>query len=226
MGFHEVVIATDHGFFLNPHTEAGDVCAEPNGDWLFVHDRLALGNGVSDSANFVFSASQLGMRGDFEKVGGPRSLVAYRAGELYFHGGISLQECIVPIISIRLTKEQPQRKKATLKMSYKNDAKYITSRFPVIDVEYEKKQRDLFVQGKEIELLLEAHDKNSNVVGEAKAGGIVNPATGTITIKPGERLKVTLKMQEEYHGKFTVKAMNPSTLAIFSKLNLKTDYVV
>ena len=85
---------------------------------------------------------------------------------------------------------------------------------------------DLFVQENEIELLLEAHDKNRNVVGEAKAGGIVNPATGTITIKSGERLKVTLKMQEEYHGKFIVKVMNPSTFAAFSKLDLKTDYVV
>ena len=226
MGFHEVVIATDHGFFLNPHAEAGDVCAKPNGDWSFVHDRLALGNGVSDSANYVLPANQLGIRGDFEKVGGPRSLVAYRAGELYFHGGISLQECIVPVILIRLSKEQPQQKKAKLKISYKDDAKSITSRFPVIDAEYEKKQMDLFVQENEIELLLEAHDKNNNVVGEAKAGGIVNPATGTISIKAGEHLKVTMKMQEEYHGKFTVKAMNPSTLATYSKLDLKTDYVV
>ena len=226
MGFHEVVIATDHGFFLNPHTEAGDVCTKPNGDWSFVHDRLALGDGVSDSANFVFSASHLGVRGDFEKVAGPRSLVAYRAGELYFHGGISLQECIVPVIAIRLSKEQPIKEKARIKIFYKNDAKHITSRFPVIDVEYEKKQMEMFIQENEIELLLEAHDKNSNVVGEAKAGGIVNPATGTITIKAGERLKVTLKMQEEYHGKFAVKAMNPSTLAIFDKLDLKTDYVV
>ena len=226
MGFHEVVIATDHGFFLNPHTEAGDVCTKPNGDWLFAHDRLALGDGASDSANFLLSASHLGMRGDFEKVAGPRSLVAYRAGELYFHGGISLQECIVPIIAIRLSKEQPIKEKARIKVFYKNDAKHITSRFPVIDVEYEKKQMEMFIQENEIELLLEAHDKNSNVVGEAKAGGIVNPATGTITIKAGERLKVTLKMQEEYHGKFAVKAMNPSTLAIFDKLDLKTDYVV
>ena len=226
MGFHEVVIATDHGFFLNPHAEAGDVCAKPNGDWVFVHDRLALGNGVSDSANFVFSASHLGMRGDFENAAGPRSLVAYRVGELYFHGGISLQECIVPVISIRLTKEEPQKEKARIKISYKTDVKHITTRFPVVNVEYEKKQMEMFVPENEIELLLEAHDKNNNVVGEAKAGGIVNPATGTITIKAGELLKVTLKMQEEYHGKFTVKAMNPSTLATFDKLDLKTDYVV
>ncbi|MGB5157327.1 PglZ domain-containing protein [Desulfobacterium sp. N47] len=226
MGFHEVIIATDHGFFLNPHAEAGDVCAKPNGDWLFVHDRLVLGTGAADNANFVHSTNHLGIRGDFNNVGGPRSLVAYRAGELYFHGGVSLQECIVPVILIRLSKEQPQQEKAKIKLSYKNEAKHITTRLPVIDVEYEKQQIDLFAQEDEIELLLEAHDKNGKVVGEAKAGGIVNPATGTITIKKGERIQVTLKMQLEFEGKFIVQAMNPSTLATYSKLELKTDYVV
>ena len=226
MGFDEAVIATDHGFFLHSHLEAGDACAKPNGDWLYVHDRLAVGHGVADSANFVLPAAHVGVRADFEKVAGPRGLTAYRAGELYFHGGLSLQECLVPVITMRLHKEQPQPPKATIRISYKNGAQYVTSRFPVIDVEYEKPQMGLFGQENDIELLIEAHDQNSQVVGEAKMGGIVNPATGTIAIQPGQRLKVTLKMQEDYEGKFTIKAMNPSTLAIFGKLALKTDYVV
>ena len=32
---------------------------------------------------------------------------------------------------------------------------------------------------------LEAQDKKGNVVGEAKAGGLVNPATGNGDVKPG-----------------------------------------
>jgi hypothetical protein len=135
MGFHEVIIATDHGFFLNPHAEAGDVCAKPNGDWVFIHDRLALGTGNPDNANFVHPANHLGIQGDFEKAAGPRCLVAYRAGELYFHGGVSLQECIVPVISIRMSKEKPKEQKAKIILSYKNEAKHITTRLPVIDVE-------------------------------------------------------------------------------------------
>ena len=35
-GFHEVVIATDHGFFMNTHAGAGDVCGKPNGSWLAI----------------------------------------------------------------------------------------------------------------------------------------------------------------------------------------------
>jgi hypothetical protein len=84
----------------------------------------------------------------------------------------------------------------------------------------------MFPQQVDFELLLEAHDKKGNVVGEAKAGGPVNAATGTITMKPGERIQVTLKMLLEFEGRFTVKAMNPKNFALYCKLDLETDYVV
>ena len=75
-------------------------------------------------------------------------------------------------------------------------------------------------------ILLEAHDKKGNVVGEAKPGGSVNPATGSVTLKPGERLQVTLRMQLEFEGKFTVKALDPTTLTAYHTLDLETDYAV
>jgi hypothetical protein len=187
---------------------------------------LALGDGSSDDANFVLPANQIGIRGDFKQAGGPRGLVPYRAGELYFHGGASLQECIVPVITIRLSKKLPEQQKPKIKLSYKNNAKYITTRLPVIDVHYEEKQMGLFPDKNDIELLIEAHDKKGNVVGEAMAGKVVNPATGTILIKPGDHIKVTLRMQVEYEGDFVVKVMNPSTFTVYCKLELKTDYVV
>ena len=226
MGFQDVVIATDHGFILNTHAEAGDVCAKPAGNWMIVHDRFALGDGTADVANFVLSAEHLGIRGDFGQASGPRGMVPYRAGELYFHGGASLQECVVPVLSIKLGERQTEPKKPKFNLSYKNGAKRITTRLPVIDVELVSKQIEMFPQQVDFELLLEAHDKKGNVVGEAKAGGPVNPATGTITMKPGERIQVTLKMLLEFEGKFTVKAMNPKNFALYCKYDLETDYVV
>ena len=55
-GFTDVVIATDHGFFLNGHADAGDICIKPEvGDWINVHDRALLGTGSGDSQNFLLS---------------------------------------------------------------------------------------------------------------------------------------------------------------------------
>ena len=75
--------------------------------------------------------------------------------------------------------------------------------------------------------MLEAHDEKGNVVGEAKPGGFVNPATRIITIKLGETIQVTLRMDLNFEGRFFVKALDPATLAARGdQLELETDYMV
>jgi hypothetical protein len=223
-GFNDVVIATDHGFFLNVQAEAGDVCIKPAGSWLLVHDRCLLGDGTADSHSFVVSAEKLGVRGDFNQVAGPRSMAPYKAGLLYFHGGASLQELVVPVLTAKLEPTgAPTLERATVRLSYKTGATRITTRLPVVDVLLEG---DIFSQAADFEILLEAQDKKGNVVGEAKAGGLVNPTTGTVMLKPGAQVQVTIKMQMEFEGKFTVKALNPTTLAAYCSLDLETDYTV
>lgn len=224
-GFHEVVIATDHGFFMNTHAGAGDVCSKPAGNWIGIHDRCALGDGAGDGNHLVVSAEKMAIRGDFAKFAAPHSLAAYRSGLLYYHGGISLQECVVPVITMQLkTSNQPTLHKASVAMSYKNGAKAITTRMPVIDLAVET--ADIFSTENEFEILLEAHDSKGEVVGEAKAGGAVNPATGTLSLKPGDKVQVTIKMQMDFEGKFKIKALHPTTYTVYCQLDLATDYAV
>jgi hypothetical protein len=224
-GFSEVVIATDHGFFMNTHAGAGDTCSKLPGDWLNEHQRCLLGEGNSDSYHYLLSAEKAGVRGDFTSIAGPLSMASYKAGMLYYHGGASLQECIVPVITLQLAgPEQAPVSQATISLNYKNGAKCITTRLPVIEISLDT--QDMFSVGSDFEILLEAHDNKGEVVGEAKPGGVVNPATGTITLKPGDKVQITLKMQMEYEGKFKVKALNPSTMVAFCQLDLETNYTV
>jgi hypothetical protein len=41
-----------------------------------------------------------------------------------------------------------------------------------------------------------------------------------------ETVKVALVMDDEFEGKFTVKALDPTTLTTYDKLELRTDYTV
>jgi hypothetical protein len=84
----------------------------------------------------------------------------------------------------------------------------------------------MFSLGDDVEILLEAHDRKGNVVGEAKPGGPVNAATGTIALKPGGREQVTLRMEPDYEGKFVLKALNPVTMTAYATIDLETDYAV
>ena len=225
LGFKDAVIVTDHGFYLNTAAEAGDVCAKPQGDWITIHERMLMGDGSSDAANFVISAENLGVRGEFSQLAGPRAMVSYRAGEWYFHGGASLQEAVVPVIMMRLqTAEEKEGKQPTVTLSYKRGAKKVTTRLPVVEISVSS--GDLFSMESNVEVLLEAQNKKGNVIGEAKLGGPVNQATQTLSVKPGDTLQVAMRMDLEFEGKFTVKAMDPTTLTTFSKLDLETDYTV
>jgi hypothetical protein len=225
-GFTNVIVATDHGFFLNAHADAGDLCAKPSaGDWITVHDRALLGTGSSDTQNLMLPTEKVGIRGDFQYFGVPRSLAPYRRGLRFFHGGASLQESIVPAITVSL-KDQSVREPvvARVLLSYKSGAKRITTRLPVVDLAVES--TDMFSQGADLEILLEAHDRKGNVVGEAKKGDPVDPATGTLSLKPGQQKQVTIRMDMEFEGKFALKAFNPVTMTAYASIDLETDYAV
>ena len=84
----------------------------------------------------------------------------------------------------------------------------------------------MFSLGSDFEILLEAHDRKGSIIGEAKLGGPVDVATGTVRLKPGGQVQVTVRMSMEFDGKFTLKALNPVTMAMYSFLELETDYAV
>jgi len=219
-GFNEVVIATDHGFFMNRQATEGDVCPKPAGDWYLTHERIALGSGNADQHHFVMSANQAGIKGDYSQLAGPRTMAAYSRGKLYFHGGASLQECVVPVMEVKLKGKAKATQQTVVTLSYKKDAKAITSRRPIVELSVTSD--DLFAQ---TEILLEAHNESGDVIGEAKIGGVVNAATRTVSLQPGDSQKVTIIMDDDFEGAFIIKALNPNTLAEFTQLKLKTNYL-
>lgn len=223
LGFHEALVLTDHGFYLNAALEAGDVCPRPPGSWVGLHGRILLGDGVADGLNYVMDAAALGVRGDFHQVAGPRAMVGYQAGMNYFHGGLSLQEAIVPVLVVRLrAAEESAARAPEVMLRFKRGDKRVTNLRPAFEIEVGL--GDLFGAEKTVEILVEAHNRAGEVVGEALHSPPVNPATGTLALRPGDRADVTLRLDEAYEGKLVVKALNPTTLTLYSKVELETDY--
>jgi hypothetical protein len=181
------------------------------------------------------NAEHLGIRGDFARAALPRSMAPYRAGYLYFHGGASLAEAVVPVLIARLdTVAASEAPKVKVALSYRNGATRITTRIPVIEIELLGKDTqtgDLFsadystAQGG-VELLIEAQDAKGEVIGEPRPGVEVNPANRAVTLLPGQRKQIALGMDPDFEGKFTLKALNPVTLASYGVIKLETDYTV
>ncbi len=221
-GFHCAVLATDHGFVLLDDRQAGDTVKKPDGEWIAVKDRCLLGKGGSGEGVKVFKKSDIGTDGDFEDYVVPKSFGTFKKGCPYFHEGLSLQECVLPVVSVDFGggRTEPVNASVEIKLSYKGGATdKITTRRPMIEI---CSYKEMFEETVEFELIAYA---GKEVVGEVAANPNVNPATNLATIKTGQAIKVPLKMAEEYHGEFEVRAVDPSTLTNYHSLKLKTDYL-
>lgn len=222
--FRKAVFATDHGFILFNEQGPGDTVPKPDGAWLKTKQRSLLGCGSSNPGTVLFDIGHVGIRGEVEHYVVPKTFGTFSKGSTYSHEGLSLQECVLPVLSVELRKEmKAESVTTTIVLSYKGGAASITTRRPMIEVSCFKS--DLFAgEGDEVEFQIEAYSKGK-VVGEATSCNFLNPATNLITITPGCAIKVPLKMQEDFEGHFEVKAIDPLTQVVYSTLKLKTDYL-
>lgn len=133
-----------------------------------------------------------------------------------------MAEAVVPVLVVNLDNAEPaDRAQFEVELRYKKGATRITTRLPVVEVVV---LPGLFIQSGPVEILLEAQTSKGEIIGEARPGGEVDPATRTITLSPGSVSNITMRMEDDYEGAFTIKALNPTTLAIYASLSLKTDY--
>lgn len=101
-----IFVTADHGFLyqVSPLPPQFNLTVKPHGDEVTVHNRrYVLGRGLKNVGAFrKFLPEQLGLSSDLE-VQVPNSInriVKPGAGFQFVHGGASLQEIVVPVISI------------------------------------------------------------------------------------------------------------------------------
>ena len=102
---NNIIITADHGFiYQNRNLDDSDYLGEePQGTVLYSDRRFIIGRNLKDSNSFKkFSASDLGLIDDFEYLF-PKSINRLRkkgSGSKFVHGGLTLQELIIPVIQV------------------------------------------------------------------------------------------------------------------------------
>ena len=100
-----MLLTADHGFlFQQDDVDISDAELLPRADeWTFKNQRFAFGRGIVAGENVkVFTSTSLGLGGEWSAVF-PLSLKRFPrpgSGKRYVHGGLSLQEVVVPVIKI------------------------------------------------------------------------------------------------------------------------------
>jgi uncharacterized protein (TIGR02687 family) len=100
-----MLLTADHGFlFQQDDLHEGDMTPLPPASaWTFKNRRFAIGQGIQVAAAVkIFDASALGLSGDWSAAFplSLRRMPLQGSGKRYVHGGISLQEVLVPVVKI------------------------------------------------------------------------------------------------------------------------------
>ena len=136
LGFRQAVFAADHGFLLLSEQLPGDKVEKPRGQWLLSKVRSLLGSGAAGPGSLRFAPEDLGLAGDLQDVVVPDSLGAFRTGETFMHSGLSLPECMIPVLSVALGQPTTSRRtSAQLQLQYRGGkTRHITTKNPMIEV--------------------------------------------------------------------------------------------
>ena len=102
---NNMLLTADHGFlFQQELLDKGDSTSLPEAtEWTNRNRRFAIGRGINESISTkIFDASQLGLPGEWS-CAFPLSLGRFPlqgSGKRYVHGGLSLQEVVIPVVHI------------------------------------------------------------------------------------------------------------------------------
>lgn len=106
LGVDTFIVTADHGYIFLEEIEPSNKIQKPGGEELALHRRAWIGNGGQASNAYIrLKESDVGLSGNHDLVF-PRRIACFMVKgpeNPYFHGGISLQEMVVPIIKITKT---------------------------------------------------------------------------------------------------------------------------
>jgi hypothetical protein len=221
LGYTRIVVATDHGHVLLPEILPGDIISStPDGEWTMQKRRALLGKHIKEGpGTHIFNAAHLGIHGDVGEVAIPKGFGVYTGGTGYFHGGISLQECVIPVIALRATVSPTTQVAEEIKLKYRSEL--FTSRVIGIKVWFNS------LMSPSIRVKIEAYDgpgPKANRVGEAADCDARDEVTHEVTLLAGRDTPVPVLLDPDFAEEHVeIRAMNPDAPVVWDRLTLRNE---
>lgn len=197
LGVRNMVVAADHGYLFVDELEEGMKIDPPGGQTVDLHSRVWIGRGGTASPAYSrVTASHLGLSGDLE-LAFPLGLACFRTrggSRGYFHGGISLQELLIPVATITV-REPPVSSMGTATVTLNLAKPKITTRFFSVEAQYIV--GGLFEDGtKRIRVVVRAN--RAEVGGAAMAAYGFEEGTQEIVLEKDRPNAITLMLNTEF----------------------------
>ncbi len=215
LGISRFVVAADHGhLFINERDESERI-EKPGGEQVSLHRRCWAGRGGATPPSTVrISAAQLGYDSDLDFVFPTNNSVFKAGGDLtYYHGGLSLQELLIPVLSIRMpaeVKEESTDVQITLtKVPEKIANRIVTFGFST--------SKSLFTpENVVVRPLLLSNGQHVGHVGMA-LDAVHDSLTHCVQIKPGSSCTVGIQLLRDDMDSVEIVVLDPNTDRVLAK---------
>lgn len=210
-GLEKAVVTADHGhlFFASDRDESMRIDS-PRGSDVDLHRRCWIGRGGATPAGCVrVSAAALGYDSDLDFVFPVSTGVFKTGGDLAFHhGGPSLQELVIPVLTVRMKTPKPDRPAVgPLTVTGLPDA--VTNRIFSVTIQLDGKNLSLFSTELVVRPLLISSGKQVGGVGMAIDADL-DRATGCVKLQPGKSVTVAFILRDESAASLRVVVQDPT----------------
>jgi PglZ domain len=211
-GIENAVITADHGhlYFAAEREEAMRI-SSPGGDQVDLHRRCWVGRGGSTPPGTVrIAGAKLGYVTNLDVVV-PKSVSVFKAGGdlAYHHGGASLQELVIPVITVHMRPGTGPVEKKAVTVKFAADA--ITNRIFSIEIALGSSADGLFAQPRRVRPVAIVGSRQVAVAKMTTSGPIEN---GEVGIEPNKAVNVGLILTDDTIQVLRIQVLDANTDAV------------
>jgi len=224
IGIEDFVISADHGYLLGNEIGKELKIDSPNGETYGLHKRVWLGKGGNNPENTVrFKASDFSYRSELDFVF-PRGIAVFKttgSENDYFHGGLSLQEMVIPVISIQMKPSSKQKKPSKEEFVINLAKESITNRIFTIMIQYKAEEllfAEMSADRRKVRINVV---KDKEQIGQAVASEYgFDEATNEIILERNKKNVITIILNENVkEGKISIALIDSRTELELEKIS-------
>ena len=196
LGVSHVVVTSDHGYLFGEEIDPGEKIDPPGGETYLLHRRVWIGKGGQQHPAYLrLPESRVGLSGENELVF-PAGIAAFKSpggNQVYLHGGISLQEMVIPLLIVS-AREKGSSAPAGGRVELSLEHEQITNRFFTVQVTYIAD--DLFArEQRRVKLVIEAEKSPVGRVVSAVYG--YDSGSGEVVLEKDKPNAFTVHLEKE-----------------------------
>jgi hypothetical protein len=137
LGVKSIVVAADHGYLFGDELSSDMKISPPGGDTADLHRRVWVGRGGAASDSYLRARlDDFGFEGDLELATpwGFGCFTVQGGAKAYFHGGLSPQEVIVPVMTLKPRRAVSSAQLTEVKWTIVPGSEKISTRFVSVQV--------------------------------------------------------------------------------------------